>query len=137
MKLLADGVTARPTRRLPGASSCLSPGPPSADRHRTRRIVHRQRPVLAAEPRFAPLEGAEAGQIVAVDCIKPLGEAVATTFGEDLGEGPNVPGEGYPFGAADQDGLKPELFGIGGGVEVAQYPAGHGARRRQGDRGVR
>lgn len=67
-------------------------------------------------------EGVEAGQILLADRIGPLGEPVALAFGADLCEGPDVPGEGFQFGAAGQDGLSRGCSAWG----VAEDPAGDG-----------
>lgn len=69
----------------------------------------------------------KAGQVVLADCVDPLRQPVALALGEDPSEGPDVPGESLQFGAANQDGLEPELFDLGEGVGVAEDPTGDGA----------
>lgn len=72
-------------------------------------------------------EGVETGQVVLADRIEPLGQPLALSLGEDLGEGADMSGEGFQFRAVDQDGLESELFDVGERVGVAQDPAGDGA----------
>ena len=72
MKLLADGVTTKTTRRLPGASSCLSPGPPSAYGRRTWLIARRRGPILFVRPCFGCL-GAELFEFVGSRMLSKVG----------------------------------------------------------------
>lgn len=58
-------------------------------------------------------ESVKAGQVVLADGVEPLRESFALAFGEHVGEGPDVTGQGIEFGAVGKDGLEPELFDLG------------------------
>ncbi|MFC9616425.1 hypothetical protein [Streptomyces sp. NPDC056938] len=77
-------------------------------------------------------EGVETGQVVLADCVEPLGQPLALSLGEDMGEGVDMSGEGFWFGAVGQDGLEPELFDLAEGVGVAQDSVGDGAGCERG-----
>lgn len=66
----------------------------------------------------------QAGQVVTPDGIEPLGQPLTLAFGEHLGEGPGMSGEGLEFGAVGQDSLEPKLFALGEGFRAAEDPPG-------------
>ncbi|MFJ9709575.1 hypothetical protein [Streptomyces sp. NPDC101234] len=72
-------------------------------------------------------EGMETGQVVLADCVESLGQPVALSIGEDVGEGADMSGEGFQLGTVGQNGLESELFDLGEGVGVG----GAGSSRRR------
>lgn len=55
------------------------------------------------------------------------GSCSPLTFGEHVGEGPDVTGQGAEFRAVGRDGLEPELFDLGQRRGSAGDPSGHHA----------